>query len=220
MYVNTADTNAQNRQPAMTLPGIDFAAPRFIKSALSLNGCPPDCGAEVAFVGRSNAGKSSTLNALTNRRRLAYTGRTPGCTRTLNFFALGHNNYRLVDLPGYGYAQASKSQRYARWELTKRFMRTRRSLCGIFLITDARHPMHDSDWDFLALAHDVGVQIHVLLNRADQLAFGARKQILRQTQLQCVQLSSNLLGDVQLFSATRKIGIAEVRTRIIELMGR
>src|SRR5919201_6435712 len=117
-----------------------FAGPRFIASAYDSRELPPDVGAEIAFAGRSNAGKSSAINALTQRRKLAFVSKTPGRTQTINFFECGANR-RLVDLPGYGYAAVSQRER-AHWgELISAYLQQRNSLRGLVLIVDSRHPL-------------------------------------------------------------------------------
>lgn len=212
---NTCD-KFDNLSPVST--PINFRAPEFIKSVAELNACPEDSGAEVAFAGRSNSGKSSTLNALTGHSRLAHTGKAPGRTRLINFFSLGDKRYRIVDLPGYGYAEVSKQQRENWTRLNERFIHVRHSLRAIFLVSDARHPLRDSDWYFINLAVDAKVPVCVLLNRADQLGREGRAKSLRRTQAECIEFGSEFFSDVQLFSATKNIGVEEVRARIITLM--
>jgi GTP-binding protein len=197
---------------------INFRAPTFMTSAARLSECPTDSGAEVAFAGRSNTGKSSTLNALTGYSRLAYTGKKPGRTRLINFFGLGGDRYRLVDLPGYGYAEASRAERAAWWRLTKQFIKSRRSLCGVILVVDSRHAIRESDWDFVSLAAEAGLSVCMLLNRADQLGHQARMQSLRRARMECAARSPLSPVNAQLFSATKRIGTDEARASIAKLM--
>jgi len=169
---------------------------------------PPDRGTEVAFVGRSNSGKSSVLNTLTDHRGLARVSKTPGRTRLINYFDLD-DDHALVDLPGYGYAAVDSGTR-AGWEqLLGDYLRERRALRGVVLIMDCRHPLSLQDETLLDFCAAAGRPVHVLLNKADKLAHGA--------QIQTLQRVRRLLADrnhdfsVQLFSATRKSGVEEAR---------
>ncbi len=185
---------------------IHFHKASFLQSAPGLPQCPPDYGAEVAFAGRSNAGKSSVINALTANRKLARTSKTPGRTQLLNFFALG-DEYRLVDLPGYGFAKVAKSQR-AEWQRQlDRYLRARRSLAGIILVSDIRHPLQNFDTAMLDWCQQAGLPVHVLLSKADKLSHGAAKACLIKVQK---ALSANEQASVQLFSAHKKSGLEEL----------
>ncbi len=131
--------------------------------------CPPDRGVEVAFAGRSNAGKSSLINALCERRALARTGAAPGRTRLLHFFAVDDAR-RLVDLPGYGFARASKAER-ANWRrMVEGYLRGRRGLVRLMLVMDVRHPLRDGDRRLLEWCGAAGLPAHVLLSKADKLS--------------------------------------------------
>src|ERR687892_1810729 len=152
-----------------------LSAARFSASAHDLDALPPDVGAEVAFAGRSNAGKSSAINALAGRKRLAFVSRTPGRTQTINFFDCGANR-RLVDLPGYGYAAVSQKER-AHWgKLIGAYLQIRRSLRGLVLIVDARHPLTPLDRQLLGWHAASGQPVLVLLTKADKLG---REQAIR-----------------------------------------
>src|SRR5919106_6455966 len=145
-----------------------FSSARFLASAHELRELPPDIGAEVAFAGRSNAGKSSAINALTHRKRLAFVSKTPGRTQTINFFDCGANR-RLVDLPGYGYAAAPEKER-AHWgRLISAYLQGRRSLRGVVLIVDARHPLTPLDRQLLGWHAPSGQPLLVLLTKSDKL---------------------------------------------------
>ncbi len=161
-----------------------FAQARFLLSAASATQFPADRGAEVAFAGRSNAGKSSAINAILARRSLARTGKTPGSTRLVNFFELGSDR-RVVDLPGYGYARVTERERLE-WAPLIEALRERRSLQGLFLIVDARRGIAAADLALLEWADPAARRVHVLLAKADKLsrreaagALRSAEQILR-----------------------------------------
>ena len=166
----------------------------------------PATRAEVAFVGRSNAGKSSAINTLANRTRLAYVSKTPGRTQHINFFELGDECF-LVDLPGYGYAEVPEAVR-AHWvELLGRYLQTRQSLIGLLLIMDARHPLKELDRRMLEFFRVAGRPVHILLSKADKMS--------RQEQSKVLALVKRELADypsvsVQMFSSLKKTGVEEV----------
>jgi len=180
-----------------------FSQARFLISAAAPAQFPADCGAEVAFVGRSNAGKSSAINALTERKSLARTSKTPGRTRLLNFFELGPLQ-RLVDLPGYGYASGPAAERQT-WRPLIEALSTRRSLRGLFMIVDARRGLMEGDEALLNWAGP-NVPLHVLLSKVDKLT--------RTEGAQAFSSARTALGDrasVQLFSAVTKTGLEEAQ---------
>jgi GTP-binding protein len=146
---------------------------RFLTSANEVKQLPPDVGVEVAVAGRSNAGKSSAINAITHRKGLARTSKTPGATRLINFFEL-ETDRRLVDLPGYGFAAVSGTMRQHWATLIEGYFRKRTSLRGVIVVMDIRHPLKDQDWDMLRLAQTRSVPVHLLLTKADKLGRGAR----------------------------------------------
>src|SRR3984885_7271459 len=156
-----------------------FSQASFLISAAAPAQFPPDVGAEVAFVGRSNAGKSSAINAITHRQGLARTSKTPGRTQLLNFFALAPGE-RLVDLPGYGYANVPAAQRRT-WPPLIEALRVRASLRGLFVIVDARRGLKDSDEDLLGWAEPTQ-RVHVLLAKADKLNRAEGAAALRAAQ--------------------------------------
>ncbi|MEY2920618.1 MAG: hypothetical protein RL261_1923, partial [Pseudomonadota bacterium] len=145
---------------------------RFLTSANKLGQVPQDAGAEVAVAGRSNAGKSSAINAITQRKGLARTSKSPGATRLLNFFEL-QSGRRLVDLPGYGFAKVAGSMR-AHWgTLLTGYFGKRESLRGTIVVMDVRHPLTDHDQAMLELAMTRNLPVHILLTKADKLGRGA-----------------------------------------------
>ncbi len=166
----------------------------------------PDTRAEVAFVGRSNAGKSSAINTLANRTRLAYVSKTPGRTQHINFFDLGQERF-LVDLPGYGFANVPEAVR-AHWvELLGRYLGERQSLIGLLLIMDARHPLKDLDLRMLNYIAPTGRPVHILLSKADKLSRQEQTQTLRNVKAELAQWSN---VSVQLFSSLKKQGMDTV----------
>jgi GTP-binding protein len=185
-----------------------YPGTKFLISAASPVQFPHDSGAEVAFAGRSNAGKSSALNAITARRALARTSKTPGRTRLLNFFELAPEQ-RIVDLPGYGYAQGPPPERDA-WARLVEALGERQSLRGLFLIVDSRRGLLDGDEQLLQWAAGLGKPVHVLLSKADQL-----KRAQLHTQLQRTQATLVGRASVQPFSAHEHTGLDDSR-RILE----
>ena len=180
----------------------------FIKSANAPDQFVPDEGAEVAFAGRSNAGKSSAINVIVNRRQFARTSKTPGRTRLVNFFAL-REEARLVDLPGYGFAKVASRMRNHWAELMAEYFEIRASLKGMFLIVDIRRQLTDFDKEMLAFAELVGLPVHVLLTKSDKLKRGQAANALLKVRRE--------LGDVatvQQFSALNRQGEDEARARL------
>ena len=184
-----------------------FQQARFVVSAAVPAQFPPDFGAEVAFAGRSNAGKSSAINAITQRHGLARTSKTPGRTRLLNFFELAPER-RLVDLPGYGYAGGPEAERRG-WQPLIDALRARTSLKGLFLIVDARRGVTDADQGLVAWAAPTQ-RMHVLLSKADKLNRGEAIRALREA-------TGELAGraTVQLFSATDGTGVREAQETLL-----
>jgi GTP-binding protein len=187
-----------------------FAQARFLTSAADARGWPPDDGPEVAIAGRSNAGKSSALNAIVQRRQLARVSKTPGRTQLINFFALGETG-RLADLPGYGFAQVPLPVKQ-RWAgMIEDYLRRRRGLRGILLVMDARHPLTDFDQQMLDWAGAQGLPSHLLLSKADKLARGAGRK-----QLAAVRRALPNHASAQLFSALDGLGVEEARAKLLE----
>jgi GTP-binding protein len=172
---------------------------RFVTSADKLGQFPPDTGAEVSVAGRSNAGKSSAINAITRRKGLARTSKAPGATRLINFFELEAGR-RLVDLPGYGFAAVPGDMRRHWGHLVSGYFQGRKSLRGSIVVMDVRHPLTKNDCDMLELALSRKVPVHILLTKADKLGRGAARQALSGVRREVgegvgVQLFSSLSGD-------------------------
>ena len=179
---------------------------KFLISAPRLNQAPIDEGAEIAFVGRSNAGKSSALNTITDNKSLARTSKTPGRTQLLNFFELDEHR-RFVDLPGYGFAKVSAKTKKDWLHAIDEYLRNRQSLRGLVLIMDIRHPLTNIDQEMLEWCHQIGMPVHILLTKCDKLKRGAAKTTLLQVK-KAIQDSD--LFSVQLFSAKDKTGVDEI----------
>lgn len=169
----------------------------------------PDTPAEIAFVGRSNAGKSSAINTLTNHVRLAYVSKTPGRTQHINFFELENGNF-MVDLPGYGYAQVPEAIR-AHWvKLLGDYLQQRRQLIGLILIMDSRHPLKALDIQMLDFFHITGRPVHVLLSKADKLSKNDQIKTLAAVKKSLKPYTDRQKISVQLFSSLKKQGMDEV----------
>ena len=169
----------------------------------------PDKPAEIAFVGRSNAGKSSAINTLTNHVRLAYVSKTPGRTQHINFFELENGNF-MVDLPGYGYAQVPEAIR-AHWvKLLGDYLQQRRQLIGLILIMDSRHPLKALDIQMLDFFHITGRPVHILLSKADKLSKNDQIKTLAAVKKSLKPYTDRQKISVQLFSSLKKQGMGEV----------
>jgi GTP-binding protein len=175
----------------------------FLTSAHRPGQLLPDEGAEVAFSGRSNAGKSSAINTLVNQRNFARTSKSPGRTQLINFFHL-RPEQRLVDLPGYGYARVTKAMQKHWRELLGAYFEERESLAGLFVVVDIRRSLGDFDWQMIDWAAQIGVPAHVLLTKADKLKRGAAKTTLLQAKKELDGAAT-----IQLFSALKKDGAEE-----------
>jgi len=179
----------------------------YVKSAHNLSQLLPDEGREVAFAGRSNAGKSSAINTLTGQRNLARISKTPGRTQQIVFFRLDDER-RLVDLPGYGYAKVPPSLK-RHWEHTLgAFLSTRQSLKGLILLMDIRHPLTDYDSQMLNWCAEAGMPAHVLLTKADKLGYGNAKNVLLQVQRDLGEYGGET--SAQLFSSLKPHGVEEL----------
>ena len=171
----------------------------------------PHTQAEIAFVGRSNAGKSSAINTLTNHVRLAYVSKTPGRTQHINFFELRNGHY-LADLPGYGYAQVPEDVR-AHWvRLLGQYLQQRESLIGLIMIMDTRHPLKDLDKQMLDFFAVTGHPVHILLSKADKLSKNDQIKTLSSVKKALKPYMERQTVSVQLFSSLKKQGIEEVET--------
>ena len=179
----------------------------FFTTAASLSDLTFPCAAEVAFVGRSNSGKSSAINTLANQRRLAFTSKTPGRTQQLNFFRLGSDKF-LVDLPGYGYAKVQKTE-HRRWGgFLSGYLESRNQLAGMVLIMDARRPLTEMDCQMLAWFTPRGIPVHALLTKADKLVRNEQTRVLRQVEVALAQYGPTC--SASLFSSLKKTGIETV----------
>ncbi len=194
---------------------IKFNSAAFNTSAARLSQCPDDMGAEVAFAGRSNAGKSSAINTLTNNSRLARTSKTPGRTQLINFFDLNLPGLRIVDLPGYGYAKVPIAMKEHWQKHLDAYLQKRQCLRGVVLVMDIRHPMKEFDQMMVGWCESTGMPLHVLLTKADKL----KKGPMQSTVLQVRRLLRERLGDlvsVQAFSALKKSGVEQLQEQISE----
>lgn len=178
---------------------------RFVLSANDASQFPPENGVEVAFAGRSNAGKSSAINTLVNRRQFAKTSKTPGRTQLINFFDLGADR-QLVDLPGYGFARVSDAVRDHWGRLITGYFTNRDSLKGLFIIVDVRRGLLEGDLKMLELGASAELKTHVLLSKADKLKRGQAATVLQKTRQTLGSAAS-----VQLFSSLKKSGVEEGR---------
>ncbi|MEH6486666.1 MULTISPECIES: ribosome biogenesis GTP-binding protein YihA/YsxC [Pseudomonas] len=178
----------------------------FLISAAKVDQCPDDTGHEVAFAGRSNAGKSSALNTLTHAN-LARTSKTPGRTQLLNFFRLDEER-RLVDLPGYGYAKVPIPLKLHWQKHLEAYLGSRESLRGLVLMMDIRHPLTEFDQLMLDWTQASDMPMHILLTKADKLTFGAAKNTLLKVQQEIRQRWGDHVS-IQLFSAPKRMGIEE-----------
>ncbi len=185
-----------------------FAGARFLLSCAGLEQLPEDRQPEFAFAGRSNAGKSSALNRLCGHNALARVSKTPGRTQLINLFEVPGG--RFADLPGYGYAKVSKTQRESWGVLIGQYLESRENLTGIVLIMDVRHPMTPFDVDMLDWCVRGGLACHLVLTKADKLSFGASKNVLLGVKHSLPNLSK---VTIQLFSAHNDMGLDEFRER-------
>lgn len=192
-----------------------FRETTFMLSVARLSQCPPDEGREVAFAGRSNAGKSSALNALCSRVKLARTSNTPGRTQQLNFFAVDAT-HRLVDLPGYGFARVAKELRAEWGALVESYLERRLALAGVVLLMDSRHPLKPQDGMLIDWISAMKRPLCVLLTKADKLS---RSEAARTLAAVRRELAANPDTRVQLFSAVSGQGVPEARAVLCEWLG-
>ena len=180
----------------------------FLMSAPKLNLCVEDTGYEIAFAGRSNAGKSSAINALTNQKQLARASKRPGRTQMINFFSLGNPDQRLVDLPGYGYAAVPEAMKLVWQKELENYLIHRQSLQGLVLLMDIRHPLQHFDVMMLEWAYSRKLFVHVLLTKSDKLNRGPASKVLQEVQQQLKKMK--LQFSIQLFSSMNKQGLEEL----------
>lgn len=192
---------------------LKYVSARFLISAPSLASCPADSGAEVAFAGRSNAGKSSAINVITQQKALARTSRTPGRTQLINFFSLGENSQcRLVDLPGYGFAKVPEKVKLEWQRHLAEYLQKRASIKGLVLVMDVRHPLTEFDLTLLDVADERELPVHILLTKADKLKRGAAKAALQLVRTRLQEWQD--LVTIQLFSALKREGVEEAHQRL------
>lgn len=185
---------------------LDLPSIKFHTSASTLKECPPSIS-EVAFAGRSNAGKSSAINAITEQKGLARTSKTPGRTQLINFFEINKERF-LVDLPGYGFAKVPLAVKNLWQKELEKYLRQRKQLTGLILLSDIRHPLKEFDRSIISWAKESNLPIHILLTKSDKLKHGAAKNTLLE-----INKEQAIKGrvSVQLFSALKEDGIKEVR---------
>jgi GTP-binding protein len=197
-----------------------FHSARFVISVADLAGLPPAGLPEIAFAGRSNAGKSTAINVLTQQKRLAFASKTPGRTQLLNFFELSERDAGgqtvprgfLVDLPGYGYAKAPGEQR-SQWDaLVGGYVAQRQSLIGIVIVMDARRPLMPADEALIAFIDRPTCRLHFLLTKADQLNNSEKRTALDRARTRAAELGPR--ASAQLFSALKRLGIDELETTL------
>lgn len=180
---------------------------QFLTSANHIKQLPNDEGYEVAFAGRSNSGKSSAINVLTNQKNLARTSKTPGRTQLINLFELDEER-RLVDLPGYGFAKVPLSVKLHWQKVLERYLNERHCLKGLILLMDIRHPMTEFDVQMLQWCQYVGLSVHILLTKSDKLGTNKAKNSLQQVRS---KLKNTNNVSIQLFSALKRTGIVELQ---------
>ena len=182
-----------------------------------IDGLPPDKEAEVCFIGRSNVGKSSLINALFERRNLARTSKTPGRTQELNFFSLGEKSY-IVDLPGYGYAKASKDKRSDWQTLIKSYIAERRSLKRVFTLVDARHGLKDNDIEFFSFLDTYAVNYQIILTKIDKVKKTEIPKLLDEINRK-IEEHPACNPEILLTSAIKKSGVSETRDVMFSILG-
>ena len=207
------DPTFDHRQDFFHLMAFNYSLARFLTSAPTLARCPEDSGVEVAFAGRSNAGKSSAINTITQQKALARTSKTPGRTQLINVFSLGEDSERrLVDLPGYGYAKVPEKVKLEWQRHLAEYLQKRASLKGLVLVMDVRHPLTEFDLALLDVADERDLPVHILLTKADKLKQGAAKNALQQVRSRLREWED--LVSVQLFSALKRQGVDELAARL------
>lgn len=199
-------------KPSRSLPEV-LREPEFLLGAAEPHQFPADEKIEIAFAGRSNVGKSSAINAIANRRKLARTSKTPGRTQQINFFSLGENA-RLVDLPGYGFAQVPLAVK-KKWQATiHKYLSERSNLVILVLLMDIRHPLTDLDWQIVEWASKSALPTQILLTKADKLTRGKTAATVLSVEKQLKKVTGEFA--VEPFSSLNYIGVELVRTQIGE----
>lgn len=197
----------------MDYPLINFQRAKFQISAPSLKQCPPDIGAEVAFAGRSNAGKSSALNTLAQQTKLARTSKTPGRTQLINFFSLNEQT-RLVDLPGYGFAKVPDRMKREWQKNMSEYLEERQSLMGVVLVMDIRHPLTEFDMMMCDWADAAEMPLHIILTKADKLKKGPAQNTKLAVKKELARMGDRV--SVQTFSSLKKDGTDILRKKLSE----
>lgn len=188
-----------------------YQSAKYLKSAAELSDLPPDTGWEVAFIGRSNAGKSSALNTITGIKGLARTSKTPGRTQMMNLFALDDER-RMVDLPGYGYAKAPRVVQ-ERWEqATADYLKTRQCLRGLVLVMDIRHPLKEMDQEIIDWTVSCDIPVHILLTKSDKLKPAGARKTLKEVEEALAYYGDTV--SLQLFSSQDRSGVQEVQQQL------
>jgi GTP-binding protein len=197
-------------------PAPNYRMATFSKSAVELDQLPSDTGSEVAFIGCSNAGKSSALNAITGTRGLARVSKTPGRTQAINIFDLGSKHQRLIDLPGYGYAKVPKAVR-ERWGKTiDAYLQARDSLSGLVLLMDIRHPLKPLDQHLIDWTMSCHLPLHILLTKADKLSRNQQRKTLNEVT-EALSDHGDLIS-VQIFSSLTREGVDDAIVALDELL--
>ena len=192
---------------------LNYAKTHFILSAPDITHLPIDTGVEIAFAGRSNAGKSSALNTLTNQKALARTSKTPGRTQLINLFEV-EENCRLVDLPGYGYAQVPETIKRKWQKSLGEYLQKRESLKGLVVLMDIRHPLKDLDQQMIEWAVSVNIPVMLLLTKADKLASGAQKKQVNMVKEAILPFQGDIT--VAPFSSPKRVGLEALKQKLDE----
>lgn len=194
---------------------LNFRKAKFVTAFSASSKPPEDRFIEVAFAGRSNAGKSSSLNALTGQKKLARTSSKPGRTQQINFFGIDEKRF-LVDLPGYGYAAVSKTLKQEWQGLMEGFLRSRQSLRGVVIIMDIRHPLKESDCQMIEWCDERNLPMHLVLTKADKIKKNKVNQTLFSVQKDVKEVQTPI--SVQVFSSETKLGLPELKAKLSEWM--
>lgn len=188
---------------------LDFRKTKFVTSAPDISKLPADAGAEIAIIGRSNSGKSSSINAICDQKTLAKTSRTPGRTRLINLFKVAEQKY-LVDLPGYGYAQVPDNMKRQWQKAMTDYLQQRKCLCGLVVTMDIRTPLRDHDRMIIDWSIAANLPCLILLTKADKFGVNKRKEMVGEVRTQLSEFGGNFT--IIAFSALRKVGVDEARS--------
>ena len=191
--------------------GTFYRQASFLQSASTMDTLPPELGLEVAFAGRSNAGKSSTLNRLCEQKSLARTSKTPGRTQLINFFALPEDQF-LVDLPGYGFAKVPDKVKREWQRFIESYLTNRKPLCGLVIVMDIRRPMLEYDLNMLAWTNTRDLPVHIVLNKSDKLKHGQAKTMLLKTQKELKEINPRYTA--QIYSALKGVGVRDLEKQL------